>query len=122
MTSVIAMNGLVHEVTADGAVLDIDSVGNFRAACTVTSLDHDVLCVYNLQILTPGEHGVGEFTARGHVVDHEAENGALVTGTSFDFERYTRGGILEMQPDTDDPLVLYCTLSLRYPRTRIISN
>jgi hypothetical protein len=121
MTSVIAMNGLLHEITADGVIDDIDSVGNFRAVCTVTSMDNNVLCSYNLQLLTPGENGVGEFMARGHVMNHEADNAALITGTSFDFERYTEGGSLEMQPDSNDPMVLYCSLSLRYARTRPIN-
>jgi hypothetical protein len=121
MTSVIAMSGLLHEITAAGAIDDVDSVGNFRAVCTVTSMDHNVLCSYNIQLLTPGENGVGEFMARGHVMDHEAETVALVTGRTFDFERYTEGGSLEMRPDSNDPMVLYCSLSLRYARTRLIN-
>eukprot|EP00980_Cylindrotheca_fusiformis_P002484 scaffold584_cov132-Cylindrotheca_fusiformis.AAC.37 len=117
MTSTIVMYGLLHEITLEGEIHDSDSVGNFRAACTVVSLDNDVLCSYNMEMLTPGKDGIGELVARGHVTNHEANNVALVTGTSFDLAVYTKGGSLEMRPDPNDPTILYCTLTLRYVKT-----
>lgn len=113
MTSVIAMAGVMYGYTSEGTMNTEETVGEFSATCVVVSNDHDVLCTYKLNLATPGG-GVGEFIARGHVVDHQNENSALVTGTALDWRHYTKGGSLVMQPDPSDPLTLFCSLTLRY--------
>jgi len=115
MTSVIAMAGVLYDFDADGEVNMDTGVGEFSALCVVVSMDDDVLCTYKVHFATE-QGGIGELIARGHVVDHQDENLALVTGTAFDLAKYTKGGTLVMQPSRENPLALICSLTLRYAK------
>jgi len=121
LTSVVAMTGVLYDFTAEGTIDMDEAVGDFSATCVVVSREHDVLCTYKIHLATAGTLGIGEFIARGHVRDHQNENFALVTGTAFDWSQYTKGGSLVMQPNPTDPMILVCSLTLRYPKDAAIN-
>mmetsp|Transcript_37503 Transcript_37503/g.90951 ORF Transcript_37503/g.90951 Transcript_37503/m.90951 type:complete len:508 (-) Transcript_37503:103-1626(-) len=121
LTSVVAMTGVLYDFTAEGTINTDEAVGDFSATCVVVSREHDVLCTYKIHLATAGTLGIGEFIARGHVRDHQNENFALVTGTAFDWSQYTKGGSLVMQPNPTDPMILVCSLTLRYPKDAAIN-
>lgn len=115
VASGIGMNGHVFPMiyTTQGRDFGEEPIGLFKGFCTVVSDERgELLCTYEIYLMTNGDAGLGGVIVTGPVAGLETgrEFESIVTGAEFDFSMFSTGFLTTVQ-DPQKP-ILFAFLSL----------